>query len=681
MNEIKKLDMSLFGGMMKKTDSEKYFSETLELLLNGTNYNISQLALTNSAMCIVADNIDKLYNIIIFAINKTSVSFNTYVQQSLDDKTFSNNIFLNKYNDYIKNSIILKKSLMLLNNYFITENNKHLITIYTNYLFYINVINTRYKLNGKYLYLYEILLHYNDESNISEFLSLFKLYNYFLGFSYSLQNNTQRHLYFNTELDSIFKNTKTSSEQFIHTVMTDIDTNIKTIQAKYKKIDDNDNTFNAISKKITDYIKMCNKVCNKSYFMACYMNYMQNRLLEINNNYHSNLEKEFVKEFYFNDEPELYIKMLYCISDIKQSKLLTNCIHNDVYNDVAVFNRNICKYKLLRSYAWKESKLSKNIIDAMSLEEINLPQLLSHYTEAQKSLLGNKDKMFYESCSSRSIYVDYVGSTGVIELLTDKVYTVTANMLQIAIIDIVNKTDSITAMALSESLNIPLSKLSLCLNSLLHVKLILKESKTNGDPMMIFKINNHWTNTESDVCLVTIYENIKYKIQNKETVVKSDTLEREREREELFLTNKARVLYFMSEVKSASVSDIKKFIELENLNITNTILENILSRLVHSNTITFDNDMYYHNNTDSDNDDQDQVTETKLKTGIPSNILKHKIIELFELSDDVIKVQDIQNKFTEDHDTVVNILDNLESIGIISKLSGDTYKYLADDTD
>ena len=655
--KFNKIDDSLFNGMVQKLNAEKYLYDTFTLVLSGNSYNVSQLLITNTIAYILSKDVNILHNIIISVINKNTLTFNKTIQQLLIDNVYTNNDFFNKYNTFIKNAFILKQILKPFNTYFITNNNKHLITIYINYLFYTNVIDTLYYVSSNKLYMYEILLNCTDMTNITDFFSVYKLYNYYLGFSYSLQNITDRTLYFNTDLDTLFINTcKTSSPEFIKLMMTYIDTNIRDINKllHIKNID----TVQQTIKNISDYLKMGIKLCNKTDFMVHYMNYLQSRLLDINYICNINIETEFVKAFMFKDNTELYIKIFTCINDIKQSEFITNiinsaCESNFTYNishnyiSTLLFNKNICKYMFLTYYAWKDSMIEHNLNNSsICINSINDSLFISYYTNILRNFLYNKDTSINQHEFYTSVYIDYISTTGVFELISDKLYTINANLLQIMIFDIINKYGIVTAKDLSEKLGIPLAHLSLCINSLIDIKLIIKENTANNNPLMILKLNNNWIFHNTHICLVTIYENIKQKIYEKQLQKTKSTenltkLYDSIKEQELFTINKAKIISFMADTSIICKYDIIQYINTENLYITDTMLDNILTTLVSSNLLKVNNDIYFYNDINSDDD---YISDTDIIYNTDFTDIEIKPIILNEQEPEIVIVHEQESE-------------------------------------
>lgn len=615
----------IFKGLVRKTNYEKYLTDVFSEILKGNYSVVNQLAINSTVCYALSKGVDTLQKILISVINESTKNLHKSIQKMLSNSKYTNKNFLELYNEHVKNVMSLKRVLFVVSDYLKTDTGKNLINVYANYIFYTNVINSKYTVKGEEFYLYEILLKNSNKTDLEEFFSLFKLYNYYFGFSFSLK--TEREKYFNIELDKIFTSSDTSnSSDFVKIVMTDIDRSIRSL---LKPEEDQKILENTIQ-RASEYIKMCLKICDKTTFMANYLKYLQIRLMERSSN--CDVENEFIKSFNFKDEPELYIKMRFCVNDMMMSNYVTQLIHGIgnvqftsqkyVNCDTSKFNKNMCDYTTIRQYAWKDGKLG----NMNYTERINEPPEVSFHIDLLDSLLKSKEGSFHEEFSNRTLFVDYDNSTAIMEVeLSGKTYKFNATLMQIIVFMTINNSGSISATDLSEKLGISLKNLALILNSFISTKLVSKSASSNKDPQMILAINTKWSHKDDKVCLVSQLENIKQKMQggnitekkvsaqvNEEVVEVKDPLPISSQSDENSIA-KAQLLKYFSENNESSYKQVKKYVRMNKLNIHKHTIKEILKRLVKTKILEQNGDMYLYSKPQSDTDESDveEIKENK----------------------------------------------------------------------
>ena len=633
--QMKQPSLSMFKGLVIRNDTEKYLSETLLDICSGKFASVNLLALNNAVIFVLSNGIINLQHIIISVVNSATNLFNTKIQKMADSKLYTNKLLLEMYNDHIKNMIVLKKSLRIVGDYLKMENGKNIIDVYINYLFYFNVINKKYNFGkSNEVYFYELLLNNNNQNDISEFFALFKLYNYYTGFSYSAK--THRNEYFNIELDNMFSmSEKTNSEEFLNTIMGDIDTNIRNVM---KNTNADDATKEVT--KIVDCIKMCLKICDKTQIMANYLKYLQNRLID--KSCDGEIESEFIKAFNFKDEAELYVKMKYCINDSMLSKYVTQMIHNvktvefksQKYANLngKKLNKNICDYTLLRRYAWNEGKYG-----APLCERMNEPLEVSFHIDILEKLLNSPDGSFSEDFNDRILFVDYDNSTGIIDMeLGGKLYKFNATLSQIIILMTINEHGTITAKDLATTLNVSLKNLSTVLNSLLTLKIIIRDDETSSsDPKMTFVINDKWSRTEDKINLITQFEKLKSgKKQIQQPVTNTTNTANIR----------AQVISYLISKQSASIDDIAQHMKDNDIVLSAHELNDIMERLITTKILNLNGTTYeYPAKESSDTEEETEEQSKESEQPVESNSNKQK-----EQSEDANDEEEDANDEEED---------------------------------
>jgi hypothetical protein len=639
LNNIVLPNQNIFTGLNIKNDAAKYLYDLLLVILTGSNNNkINQLLVNHTCSFLLSQGLHNLLNVIIHVISESTDMFYQNIQKLCDDNSFTNDEFIKLYNNHTKNTMIFKQALKMSFDYFKTDNNKNILHIYLTYIFYKNVVNKKYRLRGQDKYLYEIFLQENNKSNTEEFFKLFKFYNYYYGFSYQIKKN--RELLFNTVLDKIFlESDRSNSPVFLETIINNIDSDIR----KLNQLSLDNSSIEEASIKIIDSISMCMRLTDKTFFMANYFKHLQTRLLVGMTN--PEIEKSFIKVFNYKDDPDLYTKICFCINDVNMSEFVTNTIKgigsieakSEKYKkiDTKTLDLNICKYSILRPYAWDDGKYKSNDMYGRINEPINI----SFYIDVLYSVLNDPNSSYSNDFANRNISVDYINSSGVIDIIMseNKTFTFTANLLQIIVLIEIANNGEIKARNLSKNLVIPLKNLGPILNSLSSIKLIIIKAIQNNDPNMTIEINKSWDFPENKVNLIDDSEKIKQYFTkntanananantniNTNTTLNSSTI-------------RAHIMTFLKSEKEATADSIEKYLLSKNINITMNQLMDMLNRLVTSNCVlskSVSNVNKYQNITstsiDSDDDDDDTNDDDN-----ETNVIPHITPDILEQTEE-----------------------------------------------
>ena len=580
----------ILKGLVRKNNANDHLLNLFSIILAGNHHSVNQMDIDNTACSTMQNGIENFQKILITAIDLHTKKFCASVQSDLDKDEYSNGKFINQYNSYIKNASMLRMSLKLMSDYLRLDSNKNMLNVYLNYIFYSNVINHQYKYKNNNLYLYEVMMKHNKSANVQEFFTLFKLFNYQVGFSYSLKD--KRSEYFNIKLDTAFSDSENStSVEFNNLVVTNIDINIRNLS----KFRDDVKQMQTNIKLIQDYIKMCLKFNDKTLFIVNYVTCLCKRLKEKVTN--CVVEKEFISSFRFKDEPELYVKMTYCVEDITMSEFITKCIRemdeiefkSEAWKNVdkTKLNKNICDYTLVRPYAW----MGINYDSSLKYGQINLPPELAFYGVLGRSILNDPNGTFSQEFTERSICEDYDNSTVVLEAeFGGKLYLFNMTLLQAAVFTTINNNNKITASSLEAVVGTPLKNLSAILNSLIKSKLIVREKTESNDTNMGFTVNEKYSSADEKICLVSELEKIKNGLTQKPPApVVQQT---QQNPEKIQLAKNQLLSHFVKTQGSLTIEQLEKFSLTNKLEISTNELKGMLDRLVATQMISLNNLAY-----------------------------------------------------------------------------------------
>lgn len=620
INIKKTIPISIFKGLTTCTIGLERLSMLLTKILNGNYSSVNQLELNNLSIKLVGQDKQNILKMILELFSENTKNFAIILQNIIDNNTYTNNLFIELYNKYIQNMSNFKQYTYILNTYMKTDTGKYISTIYSTYMFYKNVIEHKYNYNETQKNLYEIFVANITDEEHETFFKLFKIYNYYNWFSQTILNEKIRQTYFNKQLDQDFSlSNKIFSSSFLELINKDVDQNIKSL-----KIQDNSQSEsnNIIIKNITNYIKTSMKMGDKIIFMINYLKYLQTRLLT--SNIDPFIENAIIKVLQYHNGPELYIKMKFCIQDLILSKYITKVIHNlpiinptsAKYNlfDSSNCNKQICKYNIIRPYSWNDTLYGKY----ENYGRLNEPATISYYIDIFDKYIIHPDSTVYDLFKYRKIIYDYINSIGTFNLtLNSKVYKLTGNLLQIIVLMCINNNNnSITAQHVAEQIKIPIKFLSPIFNSLLKINLIKRENTTsNNDVGMKFTLNIDWTTTDTLFSLNDVYEQVKnikpQQVQITDTMCKAKL-----------------IAFFVAEKNNININFdlIFKYIQEQKLNITESRLKLILTSMIVSNLITFNNNVYsYIEQEDSDDEvSQDKTSEIIQQKNILDNIVSEQ---------------------------------------------------------
>jgi hypothetical protein len=546
-----------FDGIVEYSNLENNFKDMCNLLINGNKLVVNKITLDNTILILLIKNIDVLQNIIIDTLYNYTKKFNIDIQNSLNNNYYYNEWFIDKYNEFFKNSIIFKKSLNVVDDY-LKLDGKNIIDIYVNYIFYHNIINVKYN----NLYLYEIFLQNHNIENIKNVYNygmLFKIQNYFNGFSFSMKKYTN--LLFNEELFNIFKNSQFSSNTtFINSVNIEITENIKKLLSNKK------NTL--LIDTIQLYIKMCLKFNNKKIFMTSYLINLCDRLQNDKTNYE--IEKILLSLFKPKDETEIYEKILNCINDIMLSKKITkniNLINPEIESDKFIsFKKQKYQidYQIIGNNSW--SGLYSNNTDNC-YDDIILPVCFDYNYAIINKVLNNNDNTKISINYDKSIVIMNIEYPN-----CPKLFEIKMTLLQSIVFMTINNNNEITAIELEQTIGIHLVYLTPILNSLIKSKIIKRNKTTeNNDINMKFIINSSFQSNAHKICLIKELESIKNISQNQTKL--------------LNINNKIIEYFIQYQNIDMSYVDIKNYLTSQSIDCTISDIFKVINKLINSKII------------------------------------------------------------------------------------------------
>lgn len=429
------------------------------------------------------------------------------INNSTKNITFSINLFTELYNEYYKNSVSLAKYLSYFDNNVIKENSNRYshIGLIRNYAFYNNVINNKYEYkDGKY-YLYEIFTKCieNNEVTINDVIKLFKMYSFYIRFSYTPINN--KDTLFNQEINKLFLATLGSNKEFIKNIVQYIHMSVKAISEKY--VEATLNNLEELISLITNYVN------EKYMFNLYYEKFFEMRLVNFGFNY--DIEKKLISKFKRPTDNKIIQNMLYKLSDMENCKEDKNnyekcqvTIASDKYLgkiNVDQLNRNIINPKVFRFYAWSHNK------EVNEQEELAVPFELSPYVD----IFNGYYKVKYPY---RNLNWNFNQGTGIIKLtLGGKTYQLQLTTPQLFLILQFNVKSEIPAIELSSLMGVSMATLGPILNSLLQAHVLKREeNKLPTDPTMLIFLNKDFKYESEKISLVGLMNTNQQKLMDNE---------------------------------------------------------------------------------------------------------------------------------------------------------------------
>ena len=574
----------ILTGLVNQPNDSNIFKLLCIQILEGSKivnmYNIERLI--NSLLL----NEIEPYDVILQAFNEHTKLLASTLQTCLDNKTYTNDVFIKMYIKYVTNSRSLRTATKFLDNYKTFDNDKIMFHTIKNYMFYKNVVERMYDSNGQSKYMHQIFIGFLIKDDLDQVLSIIKLFNYYSIMGSSIGDLQSK--YFKSNVINIDgTNESILSPELTMKILRDIDNCIKSYSVSVKS--DVQKAKVEIGRCV-DYIKTCVRVGDVVRFMIGYMEYLRERL--ITQKSYVDIEDELLKAIGFKIDPDLYVKMKFMINDIMSSKTIESKyrladleIRSEKYKGVEMANKKIVSTSILRKYAWDGSAYVETSISHRANEPLELAMYLDILHQ-----------IYATNHSGHKLVFNYEESTIEFDIDLDKTYTIYASMLQVMILMVLNmKTDGISAKSLSDTLNISLKSLTLTLNSLIKCGLIVRPPGLPvNDTNMLFQINKNWTYPDTSIDIKRCIQQIKDERSGK---IKRPAYDE--------TVCKAKLFNFLVENDESTLANIMKFIDEEKLGVPYEDVPVLLDVFVTSGKITKEGTNYKYNKPDDTGTDTD----------------------------------------------------------------------------
>lgn len=482
------------------------FSQFCNNVLTNSDIDFNCLQLHNLVYHLINQNPTLVDNTIIQAFDKTTCNINEQISELIKNDLFTIASFIEIYKKYYTRAKTLTKYLVHFDTKVITDTNnnnqmKHShIGLIRSFLFYKNVINSKYTTSdNKEYYLYEIFNKAieNNVVSMEEIIQLFKMYSFYIRLSYVAKTNKDK--LFNTEINKLFLVTLGSNEKFVQTVTQYIDNTIKILTTDKNKSNELNNKSNKNTEKNTEKTTennldeliglVSNHFLEKDLFNMYYEQYFEMRLM--NTEINSELEKKLISKFKKPIDNKIIQNMIYKLEDVeamKNDRILYEKLHISITSekyknkiDITKINPTMINTKLFRSYAWSYTRTSEQ-------DQMSIPFELCPYID-----IYNK---FYEcKYPYRDIVWNFNNGVAAINLtLGLKTYKVQLATPQLFLLLQFNEKEVITATELATNMGIPMAKLGIILNSLIRANILKRETGTEkSNPEMKLMLNKNFT--------------------------------------------------------------------------------------------------------------------------------------------------------------------------------------------
>ena len=442
--------------------------------------------------------------LLIEVFDEVTTVIKSRINDSITNKTFTLQSFVDTYNSYLKNSLVLSKYLSYFDlKVLIGNNNKYsYIGLIRKYMFYRNVINTQY--SNEQLYMYEILrkqvetADMSQENTINIIKQLFKMYSFYNRMSHTPKKNKEQ--LFNDKIDKLFLASLGSNQEFVKTIAYYLHNGIKNLKTTDKSgLENISNLINLISTNFNE----------RDMFNMYYEKLLEMRLL--NNEYNSEIEFGLINNFSRPKDNKIIQNMIHKIEDIQKSVADDVVLHTKIditvtpdsdkkYKnkvDISKINLKILTAKVFRNYSWSYSRTNDN-------DNMTVPFDVAPYIDVYNQYY----KMKYPY---RELDWNFNYGTGVTKIkLGGKHYFLQLNTPQMFLLLQFNHQEKITAVELASNMDIPMSKLGRILNPFLKTKILAREkTKESNDPTMCIFLNQNFSYESDKISMVGLMNQTK----------------------------------------------------------------------------------------------------------------------------------------------------------------------------
>lgn len=592
-------------------------------ILNGQGNKINLLQFNNLMFMMMNKYPDVVTSAIFEVFYDETRIFAECIEDNLNNNTFTIDIFITQYKKFYIKTERLIRMLWCYENKIIREPNNikySQINLMRSFLFYYNVIDRLYDYNNEKHYLYDILFSYvilDKNITIDTILPIFKMKQYYDRLSCIPMDN--REGLFNIINEDNFMTKLSSNQEFVKKIILYLNDKI-ILMSKIRKSENKGNNFEREMIDLNNLVKFISDFKEKAMIFFYYQKFLENRLL--NDETNLSLEKELIKNFKIPEDNKFIQEMMYKIEDIEESKKYKQHYVNlkvqvqsekNKHVDINKLNRNIINMKILRFYAWEDSKYTTFNNDTnkyTDLEYYNIPEEMIPYIDIFNA--------YYKKCyPHRTLKWNFDLGIAIIRMkFGDREYQFRVTTPQLFLLLQFNKKEKISALELAQNMGIPLSKLGHILNSLLKAKLLIRDIGPSNDPNMKISIDENFYNPNDKLSLVNLM------------IKQTPTINDDKEAIERFAIGRENILQakIVKVLKQKKMLTHNELIELVKTNIpfeiTDTLFKTAIEACIKQLYITITNNngqlQYKYNeivsdeqnnikveNSDDDSDDSD----------------------------------------------------------------------------
>ncbi|CAH6421498.1 Cullin family protein [uncultured virus] len=484
--------ISNFFGSNDYSEQSQIFKTFCNKILTNNISDVNAIAF-NNLLFLLLNRYPQETNDLIFEIfDEETIKFSDILKKNLSENKFNIEFFINKYKNFYSCTQKLIYNLAYFESKIQRDQNcKQFsqLNLIRSYLFYKNVINHKYDYNMQNTYLYEIFskIISFENTNMETILKLFNMKQYYYRLSHIPKQNKEQ--LFNFDQDRKFLVNLGSNQDFVKNLVIYINTKIIEITKSKETLSENS--------QLVNLIKFVSNFDEKNLFFMYYVKCLENRLL--NHGTDIELEKSLIKYFKTPQDNKIIQNMMYKIEDIYYTNKykehfvkLTVQISSEKYKnlDLTKLNREIMNMKILRFYAWEDSKYT-------DITHYDVPNELSPYIDIF-------NKYFVSAYPNREIKWNFDLGTAIIKIKFNKIYQFKVTTSQLFLILQLKNKQKKTALQLSENMGIPLSKLGPVINSLLTAQLIERNDESDNDPKMTINLNENFEYSDENISLVNL---------------------------------------------------------------------------------------------------------------------------------------------------------------------------------
>ncbi len=493
-----------------------HITSTIKSMMDG-KYDHVNIILVEICLKQFVTNIEDIHNLIIHIYNVLSDCTKEFVitlQKQLENTQFNLDDFLSLRTKYFVSTAKLGSAFRpLIDVTSMRKNN--ILKIMRDYVFYEQILNHQYLIDGQTKYLFSALTHIIDKNDKKSITDLFKIINTYNGFSHSVKYKKTRSLIFNPVLDSE-EHKLMLSDQLLNEYSALINDDI----IKLYKSSDNEEKKVLIN-QIIDNIYMIQRISNPKLFMEQYHKNLQLRLLnsldERELNHNVSIESIFVKLLKESNFPEIYAMINFSINDVKAAELINNEFRNvtikfqtDKYHKEfqESFDRTKIYTLVLRELSWDQTMNNRTLDHVM---RINEPIMFKNYLDMFEDFYSKFFMSRMSKYACRDITYSYECSTVCMDLeINNKIYNLFLNFIQACVLNYIVDNENISANDLALKMNMKLATMNNDINALLLSGIITRDKTIKADETSItFSVNMNFHSDQLNINIPSFLQNAK----------------------------------------------------------------------------------------------------------------------------------------------------------------------------